>query len=89
MVACVGSGFRTGFFFCVKMLTGGRFRGAATDVPVGVTEFGPDGGLEGEELMLSTVFWRSCRAGGRRQMSRRLRAKVEAVLSSAVNVIVK
>jgi hypothetical protein len=59
------------------MLTGGRFRGAATDVPVGVTEFGPDGGLEGDELMLSVVVWRSSQAGEKRQMSRCLRAKMQ------------
>ncbi len=34
------------------MLTGARFRGAAADVPVGVTEFGPDGTFEGEALMM-------------------------------------
>ena len=52
MGACEVGGFRTGFFFCVKMLTGGRRRGAAADVPVGVTELGPDGAFEGEALMM-------------------------------------
>ena len=36
------------------MLTGGRLRGAvAAELPVGVTEFGPEGSFEGEALMIA------------------------------------
>ena len=48
-----------GFFFCVNMLTGGRLRGAAADVPLGVAAFGPDGTVEGEALMMTALLRRT------------------------------
>lgn len=42
----------TGFFFCVKMLAGAFLRSGGGPLGVGVTELGPDGGLDGEALIV-------------------------------------
>lgn len=62
------------------MLTGGRLRGAVAAVLEGVVEFGPDGGLAGEDMMCVRYSVR-CLAlcmKSNRQVSMSVRVKVEA-----------
>lgn len=51
LVFALGSGFFTGFFFCVKMLTGGFFLITCGPLGVGVAEDAADAGFGGEALM--------------------------------------
>ena len=71
----VGGAFRTGFLFGVKMLTGAFLRCIAGCPPDGVVEFGPDGGFEGEALML-LEGWRVASESGEARANRRVLLQV-------------
>ena len=67
------------------MLTGGRLRGAAADVPLGVAAFGPDGTVEGEALMMLALLRRTQQISRKGQVRGWLQCKVEETISAEVD----
>lgn len=60
-------------------------RGAGADVPVGVTEFGPDGGMEGDALMVARSVRKTRSSEGRKTTSRRLQVDLSSAFKFAAD----